>query len=155
MRIFIFCLIIMLPTFGHGGERPGRIGVGLMLGEPTGLSGKLFFDDRHAVDAGLSFSFIRDSFHVHADYLVHVSEMDGKFDGGRWSPYVGVGGMIRVADREGTQNDGRLGVRIPIGVALHLDRRPFDVFFEFVPGMGLLPETRFDLGGAIGGRYFF
>ena len=36
-----------------------------------------------------------------------------------------------------------------------ISMKAFDVFFEFVPGMGLLPETRFDIGGAIGARYFF
>ena len=155
MRLFIFALLLCMPMHVDAGPRPGRIGVGMMLGEPTGLSGKLLFDDRHAVDAGLSFSFVSESLHVHSDYLIHVSEMDGHFDGGRWSPYFGIGGIVQIADRKGANNDGRLAVRVPFGLALHVDGQPFDVFVEFVPGMRVLPETRFDLGGAIGARYFF
>ena len=155
MRWAIVCLLTISPFLSAASPRPGRIGAGLMLGEPTGLSGKLFFDDRHALAAGLSFSFVSDSVHIHTDYLIHVSEMEGRFDGGRWSPYFGMGGIIQLADREGSDNDGRIGIRLPFGVALHLNEKAFDVFFEFVPGMGLLPETRFDIGGAIGARYFF
>ncbi|MBV71270.1 MAG: hypothetical protein CMH52_07965 [Myxococcales bacterium] len=142
--------------YGSGGVRAETktLGLGLSLGEPTGLSGKLFIDDSHAIAAGLSFSFIDDNLHLHGDYLLHFRNRLTLLEGGDWIPYVGVGGKFRIWHNKATGDDG-LSIRIPLGIAVHLDIAPLDVFFEFVPGMRLLPATDADLGAALGARWYF
>ena len=152
-----FGLIIVLYISGllaSARASTKTVGLGLSLGEPTGLSGKVFIDADHAFAAGLSFSFVDEHLHVHCDYLLHFRERLPQLDGGDWIPYVGIGGKFRVWRNDGRGDDG-LSVRIPIGIAVHLDKAPLDVFLEFVPGMRLLPETEPDLGAAIGLRWYF
>ena len=152
MRLSTLFCVLALSTMAHATERPGRAGLGIMLGEPTGLSGKLFFNNRNAVDAGLSFSFLEERFRVHSDYLIHTSGPDN------WSPYFGVGGELYIKnedDKKDEKTDDRIGVRVPVGIAYQSARHSVDVFFEIVPGMSILPETRLIIGGAIGARYYF
>jgi hypothetical protein len=50
----------------------GDFGLGFILGEPTGLSGKLFLGESRALDFGAAWSFGNNSnLHLHADYLIH------------------------------------------------------------------------------------
>lgn len=138
----------------------GPFGAGIILGEPSGLSLKLFLDARHALDAALDFSFVDDTLYVHADYLLHFSGWAVR--GGtqhHFIPYVGVGGKIGVHDRGGKHHDddasGAIGVRVPLGIAWIPGKAPIDIFLEIVPGLFILPETDPDLDAGLGIRYFF
>jgi len=55
----------------------------------------------------------------------------------------------------GFGDDFHLGVRIPVGIEYFFADRKFDVFFELVPVVGLLPDFGFGVSGAIGLRYNF
>jgi hypothetical protein len=133
-------------------QEHGGFGVGVIAGEPTGLSLKAWLDEHSAVDAGLAWSFSdHTSFHIHADYLWHnfsllpVSE-------GQLPVYVGVGARIKVRDQN---DDTRFGVRIPVGLAYHFPNVPVDLFAEVAPVLDLAPRTRFSLNGGVGVRYYF
>lgn len=137
----------------------GPFGLGIILGEPSGLSAKLFLDARHALDFALDYSLVDSALYVHADYLLHFSGWRVR-DGGvhRLIPYVGLGGKIGVRDHDGDHGhdrDGALGVRIPVGIAWMPASVPIDVFLEIVPGLFLIPETDPDLDASLGLRYFF
>jgi hypothetical protein len=128
----------------------GPFGLGLILGEPTGLSAKLFLDGRSALDFALDFSFLEDAFYFHMDYVLHF--------GGRGSvalPYIGVGGKVAVKDNDHHEDHDRFGVRVPLGVAFMPRSLPIDIFGEVVPGITLLPETDPDVDAGIGIRLFF
>lgn len=136
----------------------GPFGLGLILGEPTGLSAKLFLDKRHAVDAALDFSLVDDRLEVHADYLFHFTPvLRGELPRGHLLiPYVGIGGFIGVWERDRDKDDDAvLGVRIPVGLAWIPKGAPIDVFLELAPGISLLPETDPDIGAGLGVRWFF
>ncbi len=45
--------------------------------------------------------------------------------------------------------------RVEIGLTYIFERAPLDVFFEIVPLLDLTPETRGDVQGAVGVRYYF
>ena len=126
----------------------GPLGLGLILGEPTGISAKLWLGDLHAVDAAVAWSFPDDAFYVHANYLFHITDLIS-VDTGQLPVYFGVGGKISLRD------DPRVGVRVPVGLNYLFESTPLDAFVEIAPGIGLYPSTRFDLGAAIGIRYYF
>jgi len=153
----LLAVFIGRPT--EGVADVGPFGLGLILGEPSGLSAKLFLDARHALDFALDYSLVDAGLYAHADYLLHFT--GGRIrDGGvhRLVPYAGVGGMVGLHDRDkgrGHDRDGALGARIPLGIAWMPTSFPIDVFLEVVPGIFLLPETDPGLDASLGLRYFF
>ena len=67
----------------------GNFGLGLMLGEPSGLTGKYWLSDTHAVDGALSFSFGNYTALL-SDFLWHAPRA---FDNPQFVPYFGVGAI--------------------------------------------------------------
>lgn len=149
-------LLALLPAEAEA-RKGGPFGLGLMIGDPSGLSAKYTLDRTHAVDFGLGFSLEANYIHLHADYLFHFGELTRGWPGGEWLPYVGVGGKVWVFDTgKGDDDDGgSIGVRVPFGIALRLDSAPVDFFLEIVPGMRILPGTHTDIDGALGARFWF
>lgn len=130
----------------EGGQ---NFGIGLMLGEPTGISVKSWNRDRTAFGIGAAWSLSgrNEAIHLHADYLVH-SWFSG-VDRGRLAFYYGIGGRIIFAD------DATAGVRIPLGLNYVFENAPFDLFVEAVPILDLTPDTELAGNGAVGIRYYF
>jgi len=134
-------------------------GMGIILGEPTGLSAKAWTSSDNAFDFALAWSFHNyhhNDNHNHndgdvllqADYVWHffnaISVSSGKLP-----IYVGIGARVVLAD------DPSFGVRIPVGIDYLFADAPIDIFLELVPILDLSPETDFGIGGGIGIRYWF
>ena len=125
------------------------IGLGLIVGEPTGISFKYWTGSTTAVDAALAWSFIDEgAFHIHGDYIFHnftlITIPEGKLPF-----YYGIGARIKTA------NDTKLGVRVPLGLAYLFNSAPIDIFLEIVPILDLTPKTDFAINAALGTRYYF
>ncbi|MDP2360096.1 MAG: DUF3996 domain-containing protein [bacterium] len=141
-----------------------RLGVGVMIGEPTGLNAKLWLDKTHALDFGLAWSLSEhQDMHVHADYLFHNNNVFANSGAsGLLSLFYGIGGRMRIHDdnndHNGNDNDrdkNRVGVRIPVGIDWVLPRAPVDFFMELAPVVDLMPDTHLDVEGGIGVRFWF
>ncbi|MBI3192543.1 MAG: hypothetical protein HYZ36_07755 [Pedosphaera parvula] len=131
----------------------GGFGAGVLAGEPSGLSFKLWLTPESALDAGFAWSFKDDgSFHVHADYLWHNFDLLPVSEG-KLPVYVGIGGRVKFEER-GNQ-DTRAGVRLPVGIAYEFPNVPVEVFLEVAPILDLTPATKFSINGGIGVRYYF
>ncbi|MCA9786704.1 MAG: hypothetical protein KDC10_02400 [Calditrichaeota bacterium] len=146
-----FPAFLMLTLAGVASAQ--SLEVGVMVGEPTGLNGKIWLDARHAVDAGLAWSLqSQRSLHAHADWLIHDPEiLAGSQIPGEPSLYYGVGGRLSARDH----GRDHLGVRIPVGLAWRLPGAPLAVFFELAPVVDLVPDTGLDVEGGLGLRYCF
>jgi len=141
--IVIFCLPVMLLA------QDKKLGLGIILGEPTGLTGKYWMTGTTAIDMAAAWSFGKnDALQLQADYVLHKFNMID-VERGRLPFYFGIGGHIVLGDKTG------LGVRIPVGLDYLFARDPLDVFIELVPGIQLAPSTDFNLDGGIGIRYWF
>ncbi len=126
-------------------------GVGVIAGEPTGLSLKTWLSDDRALDAAVAWSFEgRSSLHVHASYLFHDFELI-RTDRGSMPLYIGAG--LRYKARSGQKD--RFGIRTPIGIAYHLPDNPIEVFAEVAPIFDLSPDSRVVISGSIGFRFYF
>ena len=124
-------------------------GLGIIVGEPTGISFKYWTTSTTAFDAALAWSFIDEgAFHIHADYLLHsfylITVPEGKLPF-----YYGIGGRLK------TSGDTRFGVRVPVGLDYLFQTAPVDIFLEVVPILDLTPKTDFKINAALGARYFF
>lgn len=128
-----------------------RLGIGLILGEPTGLSAKYYFTETVALDGAVGWSFHHETdLHLHADALWHTHDL---FDAseGRGSLYYGVGGRVKFRHRA----EDRVGVRVPVGVSFKFDRAPVDLFVEVAPVLDVAPSSRGSFTAGIGARFWF
>ena len=149
-RLFpIIVLVILFFSINSYGQDKG-FGIGVMIGEPTGLSAKYWLNDVNALDFGLAYSFVRKNSAVslHADYLYHAFDIIKS--NYRIPIYYGFGARLRLVSGD----DNALGARGVIGVAWLSDRAPFDVFLEVVPVFNLFPSTSLNLDAAIGTRFY-
>lgn len=145
--------LALSPTAAEAQRRD--FGLGIVIGDPTGISAKGFLDERQAIDGALGFGFIGDdSIALHVDYLYH-------FDIKRWDIamldlYIGAGPKLGFHDH-GPRDDTHIliGARAPIGLALTFLEAPFDVFLELAAGLWLVEDVDLYLDAAIGGRYWF
>ncbi len=122
------------------------VGVGVMAGDPTGLTAKYRFDATNAVDLGIGL----DDFSVHADYLWHDWSLFPQSPQTRPAAYYGFGaGLI---DRK---HDSILMARALAGVSLFFTSQPFELFAELAPVLKLTGDSGLDLDAAVGVRYYF
>ena len=147
MMLFSPLMITICLPVGLSAQEKG-LGLGVVFGEPTGISGKFWLDGKRAIDAGIAWSFHDKGFlHLHADILWHFPEAI-KLEA-RLPLYVGIGARVRFDD------PARVGIRVPVGLAWWVDEIPLDVFLELVPILDLTPATKFSMNGGVGVRYFF
>ena len=144
------------PTTG------GDIGVGIALGDPTGLSAKVWLDRTHALDFAASWSFEDDRLDLYGDYLFHFWGALGpgaKHRAFNLPLYAGIGTKLSVGGGgkgHFTDDDSAgLGLRVPFGVTMVFTEAPFDIFLEIAPGILLMPKSAFDLDAALGTRFYF
>ena len=124
-------------------------GVGVIVGEPTGVSVKNWMTTNTAFDAAAAWSFTTpESFQFHADHLWHKRNLTSK----NTPLFYGIGGRFK-AINSGSEN-ARLGVRFPLGVSYLFREAPFDVFLEVAPILDLVPSTDFTVNAAFGTRFY-
>ncbi len=134
----------------------GTFGIGIILGEPTGVSAKLYLQDDQAIQAGLGFAFISSGIHLHVDYVFHPWILQSR-ESFVLPVYIGPG--IRLINREKGRDDQEfaIGVRGVVGLLFDFKGVPLDAFVEVA---GLI-ELEFDNGpgldinAAAGARYYF
>lgn len=150
-------------------------GLGIMLGAPTGFSGKYFLSSDTALDFGIGTIYgyrDRRGFHAHIDHLWHpVSLVSAKaFE---LPLYFGIGGRLLHGNRCYRYDKGfcdyyyrdytAIGVRGPIGLSFDFNNVPIDIFFELALVLDFLADhddryddpIYFDVNGAVGVRYYF
>lgn len=133
------------------GNNTNGFGLGLMLGEPSGLNAKLWTGSRTALGGGVAWSNQEHSgITANVDFVWHVHNMVD-LDRDILPFYYGVGVRYRSLD----DGEDIFGVRIPLGLNYLFAGSPFDLFFELAPVIDLAPEQDFDFNVVVGGRYFF
>ena len=143
--------LIMLAISTDSFARKDGFGLGVIIGEPTGPSFKVWTGNNTAIDGAVAWSLDgNDDMHLHMDYLIHDFSI-AKVDKGRFPLYYGIGGRIRFHD--GNQDD-QIGVRIPVGMAYLFAKSQLELFFEVVPIVDLAPDTELDFNGGVGIRFY-
>ena len=149
--VFAF-LVVSANAFA---QEQDKFGLGLIVGEPTGLSLKYWLDEKHAVDGALAWALSEnDSFQLHSDYLIHNYEL---FDSDVLPAYYGVGALLMFKDNEGIRHHDEtvFGIRIPLGITYLFEDAPLDLFFELVPVIEVAPDVDLDINVAVGIRFYF
>ena len=145
-----------------------KLGLGFVLGDPTGLSGKYWVGATNAVDVGLGFTSYGSGFgascyydnagrrrcygyfdtSLNVDYLWQSNIVRGP---AQLDWYIGAGGRVLIFGGRGFD----IAARAPIGLALMFNNPAFlEVFFELVPALYLAPPA-FTIEGGLGVRFYF
>lgn len=150
MRIVLLIGLLLMVCAGSVPAQDDDFGIGIIAGEPTGISVKNWLTNKTALDFAVAWSFSGrdDALHLHGDYLVHDFGLI-PVDEGQLPVYYGIGGRIKFMD------DVNVAVRIPLGIDYLFEDAPVDLFLEIVPMLELTPDTDFELNGGVGVRYFF
>lgn len=152
-RMAWLSVVLMAVLLHFPASAQESIGIGVIVGDPTGISFRAPLSGRTAVAGAVAWSFGRnDSLRMHMDYLLFPS-------GRTWRrtvrPYYGIGGKVWLIEGNFSwEDDAWFGMRVPLG----LDFQPGDAlnfFVEIAPGLRLTPDTAFSLDGGIGVRYLF
>lgn len=155
---------------GFGGKRfeaNKTFGLGLELGEPTGLSGKLFLQPDQAIDFGVGDIYHHyyggDGLHLYFDYLWHPVSL-ASTEAFELPFYVGIGGRTWFFDYAcgpNTCNGAEaFGIRVPLGVSFDLNSVPLDIFIQLVPTLDFFRDyaphnVYLDVDFSVGIRYWF
>lgn len=153
IKTILFGIVVFafstLSTSDIMAQSKGEKGIGLMIGDPTGVTFKSWTSSKTAFDLGAAWSLENNGgISIHGDYLWH-SWFD--VDKGNFAFYYGVGARARFIENE----DSSVGVRIPLGVNYLFEDAPLDLFVEIAPIVDLIPDTDANGDGAIGIRYYF
>ncbi len=126
------------------------LGVGIILGEPSGLSVKYWTSESNALDFAVGYSFmgLGTGLAIHVDYLYHVNNLiESEYI---FPVYYGFGVGLGFPDNENTV----FGARGVFGILWYPENLPIDLFVEIAPSFRLLPSTALDFGFGFGGRYY-
>jgi hypothetical protein len=156
-RKLVFAVLTVLLTFASAAptaaQEEKRVGLGFIVGEPTGIDLKIFLNQTNALEFGLAWSLSDENdLHIQGDYLWHRWDVIDLDNGDQLPLFFGVGGRLIL--REDPVDDV-VGVRFPVGLDYMFTDYPFDIFVEIVPILDVAPDTDFDLEGALGARFWF
>jgi len=151
-----------------------RYGVGAVVGDPTGLSGKVWVGGTNAIDLGVGFygyglrggcfrerdgrqvcdrRYGHGSTSLHLDYLWEgkLIQRAAQLD---W--HVGVGARMFFLGDPCAYDCWNAGVRAPIGLDLTFHQPSFlEVFLEIAPVLYFAPSTFLAMEGGLGVRGYF
>ena len=146
--LLVIVSLLIISNLNHAQQK--GFGLGVVLGEPTGISAKFWLTSGTALDFGLGYSFTSSNslFDFYADYVFHNSDMIHSEK--NFVVYYGPGARLKIKE-----STSRLGVRGVIGILWLPRGTNFDVFIEIAPILDIIPATKFDFSGGIGVRYFF
>jgi len=152
MKIKLLSLIVLAGLlFSPIHAQTGKVGVGVVIGDPTGLSLKINHDAASSYNFAAAWSTGNETeLQVHADYVrYNYKLLNLELENGTMPLYYGIGLNAHLS------KNSALGIRVPLGINYIFSNAPLDMFFELAPTINVLPSTQFYLNGGIGIRYFF
>lgn len=133
----------------HAQRAPGDIGLGGQIGEPSGVTLKVY--NPRSVSYDVLAAWDLDDFfflNAHALYERHLGDTPNVHF------FFGPGGFIGVNDRpRGEEDDAVAGISGTFGLDFLIER--FEIYGQITPRLEVVPETEGDIGGGLGLRYYF
>lgn len=150
-------IVLICLSAGASWAQPGPVGLGVIIGSPTGISANFKTGIKNSIDAALAFDLDGDDrLHLHGTYLWHRPKAI-PLEKERIGWYYGLGAKLRTHEDRGRDDDDdiRFGPRGSLGLHYPFHSNRFDLFAEIALVMNVIPETDLDLDAGIGGRIYF
>lgn len=176
MRLPLFALLVPLaavrvaaadeattsPESGAAGDDSGHpvdkgtFGIGIVLGEPTGISAKLYLSDDTAIQAAVGINFIGSGVQGNAEYLLHPWILQER-DLFVLPVYLGPGLRFIQYGGRGVDSHVAIGLRAVVGMLFDFKEQPLDAFVEVggVVEYDFTEELELALNIGAGVRYYF
>lgn len=160
--IILTFILLFVHAFNIHAQSPQgkKIGFGIMVGDPTGATLKIWssYDNAWVIDVGSSYF---GSPRVNVDYLWHFNAFNSRVA----ELYAGPGGVIGFGTGHGVYYAGEdgfyyrktgagLGVRGVFGLNIVPERTPLEIFFEAGVLIGLSPDFGSAVDAALGLRFY-
>ncbi|HEX4048930.1 MAG TPA: hypothetical protein VH309_13885 [Elusimicrobiota bacterium] len=148
LAAMLILLLAALAPAAVAADAPQReADIGVVVGEPLGFTGKIWFDDWFAADFGAGIDEGNAGFW--ADALWHNWTLLPQPQAGRLAAYVGVGPQLRAG------GDARFGIRAIVGAAFRPTAYPVELYAEAGPLFEFTQGGWLDAAGGVGVRYRF
>jgi hypothetical protein len=148
---------VVLAMLAVAAPARADVGLGVFVGEPTGIDLKLGLSQRSGLDLLIGW----DTYHDNHDHYGHLTYLV--------TPFVGVGDSITVPLRlgiggaiydDGDFNNGtNVAVRLPAEIGLRFRRTPIEIYGEIALKITFIDENNnndtVDLDGGMGIRFYF
>ena len=122
-----------------------EVGAGAVVGDPIGLTIKLWFDKSHAADFGIGWS--GDTV-IWGDLLWHDWNLLPQPSEGKLAGYLGLGPRLE------TKPDSEFALRGIAGAAWRLSRNPVELFVEAGPVFRMTPRGGVGVDAGAGVRVY-
>ena len=138
---------LTMPNITYGQRVPGEVGIGLQVGQPTGLTVKVY-NQRSSLDFLAAWDWDNFFFlNIHSVFDTHLNPKETLHF------FYGPGAFIGIRDRGPNDDDVALGVSGTFGLDVMLGK--FELFIQGTPRLEVVPSTDFDMGGGGGFRIYF
>jgi hypothetical protein len=154
LALFALLVGIGLATPAHGQRTSGAVGLGGQLGDPSGVTLKIYNQGAPSYDFLGAWSSVNDFFFLNAHALfennVPADNLDQPL---QW--YIGPGGFVGTFEGGGPfGGEAVIGISGTVGLQMVLADH-FELYLQATPRFALIPETEGDIGGGLGLRYYF
>ncbi len=153
-KLFQSAILISMLAAPVLAQRSGDQGIGVMLGNPSGLSYKMWLNETVALDGAAGVD--QGEFDLHTSLLWHVFDWSKNIEGfksitdsGDFPFYFGFGPRVLF------ENNAEFGIRFPVGLSFMPHNSTWEFFGEVAPVLRLTPDTGMDGDFAVGLRYYF
>lgn len=136
-------------------DSPGPFGLGIIVGDPTGLSANYRLSQQRSIDAAVAWSFgSHRGFELHSDYLWHRANLF-RIEQVAFDWHYGIGARLINLDDRNVADRTYFGPRVPVGLSTDFNKSTFELFGELAMVMNLVPATALDLDFGLGVRVYF
>jgi hypothetical protein len=151
-------LLVIAVVVAASGAARADVGLGVFVGEPTGLDLKIGLARRSALDLVLGWDSV---FHDGRDHYAHVTYLATLAVGRGSSVLVpvrlGIGGAIY--DDGSFDNGTNLAVRAPLEIGFQFRRAPVEIYAEVALKLTFIDQNNndptIDVDGGVGFRVYF
>jgi len=160
--VLISVLIFSFIELSAQGPKGKDFGFGIILGDPTGLSGKYWLSRENAIPFSVGNSYFG-ALRITGDYIWHFNSFNSKYV----TLYAGPGAVIGIGESGGwiykkkgdyywVRKDDEIGfgARGIFGINIIPKNSPLEIFAEIGLMVGVVPAFGSNVEGAIGFRFY-
>lgn len=135
------------------GAADGPVGIGVFIGEPSGLNVELDLSETSWLDFKAAWSFAKGA----GDHVILQANYEQAFpamlaiETETFTPFVGAGALVDL----GSANGVSFGIRVPGGLSYRFRQVPLELFLELGLDLAIVPEFDVFGSGGLGIRYRF
>ncbi|HCP41822.1 MAG TPA: hypothetical protein DIT65_08495 [Cryomorphaceae bacterium] len=150
MKKLVLLAALVTGLSASAQDYKGHYGIGFVIGKPSGFSIKKFNNSREALQYTVGYNTDQNSeINLGVDFLLHNYDYI-RAERGSIPLYYGLGVHVR-----SYENKSQIYARVPLGISYELNDLPLDIFFEFCPGLAVVPTPSLVINYGVGGRFFF